>query len=228
MTNKTYQSWVRATGVAAGLMLLAACGDSGDKTEATSAASGDPIDVVAYGEGQEGTWGDVVYGNPDAPVTVVEYASLVCGHCANYAKNEFPQVDEKYIQTGKIKFVYRNFLLGKLDMVASAVARCGTEEETKKLNKLFFDRQYEWSRSEDPSGALASLARRAVNMSRVKFDRCVANSDMHKNLVQMTKVAQNDFGINSTPSFIVNGEKLEFSTFEELREQLDEAIENGS
>lgn len=227
MNNKTLQSWFRAAGTAAAVFALAACGDSGDGASTSETAS-EPVEVVDYGQNQEGTWGDIVYGNPDAPVTVVEYASLVCSHCASYYKDEFPEFTKKYIETGKVKFVFRNYLLGRLDMVASSIARCGTEDEAKKLIKLFFDRQYEWSRSEDPEGALASLARRAVNMSRVKFDKCLSNSAMHKNLAQMTKVGGSQYNIGSTPSFIVGDEKLEFKTFDELREQMDKAIEAGS
>lgn len=228
MDNNKFQSWFRAAGAALGVLALAACGESGDKTTAASAPSSEAVEVVDYAQGQEGTWGDIVYGNPDAPVTVIEYASLVCGHCANYAKNEFPDFAKKYIETGKVKFIYRNYLLGRLDMVASAIARCGSEDEAKKLTKLFFDRQYEWTRSENPEGALASLARRAVNMSRVKFDKCLSNTDMHKNLVQMTKVAESEYQITSTPSFIVNGDKLDFNTFEDLRDVMDKAIKSGS
>ena len=227
MNNKTFQSWFRAAGVAVGVLALAACGESGDNSS-TSTASTDPVDVVKYGEGQQGTWGDIVYGDPNASITVVEYASLVCGHCANYAKNVFPDFSKEYIETGKVKFIYRNYLLGRLDLIASSVARCGTEEETKKLTKLFFDRQGEWLRSENPEGALASLARRAVNMSRVKFDKCLANSDMQKNLVQMTKLAQEQYQVSGTPSFVVNGEKLEFNTFEELDVEMEKAIKSAS
>ncbi|UTW58143.1 DsbA family protein [Kordiimonas sp. SCSIO 12603] len=228
MNNKTLQSWFRSASVAVSVLALAACGDSGDTTSANSSASSAEIEVVNYGEGQEGTWGDIVYGNPDAPITVVEYASLVCGYCANYANNVFPEFSKEYIETGQIKFVFRNYLLGRLDMVASAIARCGTEDEAKKLTKLFFNRQGEWLRSESPESALASLARRAVNMSRVKFDKCLANSDMQKNLVQMTKIGNESYDVTGTPSFIVNGKKLDFRTFEELDVAMEEAIKSAS
>lgn len=228
---KDYAFKFRATTAFAAALMLAACGDSGDKSSEETAADAaaevtteEAVDVAAQGEG---TWGDLVYGDPNAPVTIVEYASLTCPHCATFAKNYFPKLKERYLDTGKAKLVYRNYIMNRVDIAASAAARCGNDETTKKLMKVYFARQNDWARSGDPLGELASLARRA-GISRTQFDRCVSNEDMLKHLMSMTMEAQNKYNITSTPSFMVDGELLEFRTFDEAIEQIAEAVADAN
>lgn len=205
-------------------LMLAACGDTSETGTASGAKFDMPAtELTAEQAAAEGTWGDIVYGDPNAPVTVVEYASLTCPHCATFSKEHFPEFKKKYIETGKVKLLYRNFIMNRVDLMASAVARCGDMEVTQKLMSVFFARQYDWARSENPVDELASLARR-VGISRTEFDKCVNNKEMHKHLMALTKTAVDDYQVNSTPSFFVNGERMEFNNFDELDEQLTKAI----
>ncbi|WP_020400695.1 DsbA family protein [Kordiimonas gwangyangensis] len=205
-------------------LMLAACGDSSE-TGTTGGAKFDmpATELTAEQAAAEGTWGDIVYGDPNAPVTVVEYASLTCPHCATFSKEHFPEFKKKYIDTGKVKLLYRNFIMNRVDLMASAVARCGDMEVTQKLMSVFFARQYDWARSENPVDELASLARR-VGISRTEFDKCVNNKEMHKHLMALTKTAVDDYQVNSTPSFFVNGERMDFTNFDDLDEKLTKAI----
>ena len=209
-------------------LMLGACGDSGN----TGSTGGEtftmkPTELTAEQAAAEGTWGDIVYGDPDAPVTVVEYASLTCPHCATFAKEHMPEFKKKYIDTGKVKLLYRNFIMNRVDLMASAAARCGDMDVTQKLMNVYFSRQYDWARSENPVDELASLARR-VGISRTEFDQCVNNKEMHKHLMALTKTAVDDYQVNSTPSFFVNGERMDFTNFEDLEEKLEKAIGDAS
>jgi len=222
--NYNGRAFVRFGMTASLALMLAACGDNGG----TGTSGGEKFDMpatelTAEQAAAEGTWGDIVYGNPDAPVTVVEYASLTCPHCATFAKEYFPEFKTKYIDTGKVKLLYRNFIMNRVDLMASAAARCGDMEVTQKLMSVYFSRQYDWARSENPVDELASLARR-VGISRTGFDQCVNNKEMHKHLMALTKTAVDDYKVNSTPSFFVNGERIEFSTFDDLEEAMTKAI----
>ncbi|WP_417449732.1 thioredoxin domain-containing protein [Kordiimonas sp.] len=217
------------TSAAMAVLLLTACGEKNDgkATNEAAAVAMTPTAVPADVHAEQGTWGDIVYGSTDAPVTVVEYASLTCGHCANFAKDYFPEFKKKYVDTGKVRVLYRNFVMNRVDLTASAAARCGDMEVTHKLTSVFFARQNVWARSQNPVDELASLARR-VGISRTEFDRCVNNKEMHKHLMSLTKTAVDEYQVNSTPSFFVNGERMEFTNFEDLMEKMDKAIDDAS
>ena len=228
MIYHRYQSVFKTIAATTALLLVAACSDSGaDKATTTASAaktaeaSSTSAPAMAVDSQREGTWGDIVYGSADAPVTIIEYASLTCSHCATFKREIFPNLKKEFIDTGKVKFIYRNFLLNRVDMVASAVARCGDLKQTKKLMDVYFDRQGEWLSSQDPQSELAKLARRSVNMSRVKFDKCLSNKDMHKHLVQMQADGRKDYNIQATPTVIVDGSTLDGLSWETLKEAVE-------
>ena len=206
--------------LAALTLLAAACGQAdGDTDEAGPVAAGTDAVVAVSASAQdagaepgeagsgEGLWGDLVYGSADAPVEIIEYASLTCPHCATFAATVFPQLESDYIATGKVRFIFRNFVMNRYDLAASTAMRCSTMDVGKQLLKSYFARQDEWMRSEDPMGALAGIARRA-GISRTQFDRCVSNTDMHQHLVDMTQRGQEEFDITGTPTLIVDGKTL--------------------
>jgi protein-disulfide isomerase len=230
MNHKKFTFGFRVTVAAAATLMLAACGDSSETgdtaTPATDAVATDAASTVPAEAQGEGTWGDIVYGDPNAPVTIVEYASLTCPHCATFARSYFPKLQELYLDTGKAKLHYRNYIMNRVDIAASAAARCGNADVTKKLMKLYFSRQGDWARSSQPLDELAALARR-VGISRTQFDACVGNEDMLKHLMAMTNEGNKKYGVNSTPSFLVNGELLEFNTFEEAMELIAEAVKDA-
>ena len=156
-----------------------------------------------------GVWGDIVYGDPDAPIELIEYASLTCPHCARFAADIFPKIQAEYIDTGKVKFIYRNYVMNPYDMAASVAARCKTPDVAKRLMKVYFDRQSAWLGAEDKVGALAGLARRAGGISRTQFDRCTANRDMQQHLAKMTQDGAARYRVNATPTLLVDGSKVE-------------------
>lgn len=226
MIYQKYQKSMKAIGAAVGLLAVAACSDGGgeDGRRVDQDALLEANNAV---EGKEtGTWGDIVYGSADAPVTIVEYASLTCPHCATFSKTTFPKLKEEFIDTGKVRFIYRNYVMNGIDMIASTVARCRDEETTKRLMTVFFSRQGEWARAQDINGAMASIARRTANMSRSEFDKCASNREMMANLTEMTKIAQQDFQVGATPTIFVEGLDVADFRWENLKGILDEATAN--
>lgn len=228
-----YQTYIKTLkSIAVGLLVLAigACSESSDDggpaldPEAVKAQEAEALAEAAKlteAAGGEGTWGDIVYGNPDAPVEVIEYASLTCPHCASFAANIFPKIKENYIDTGKVKFVYRNFVMNQYDMAASVVARCKSPEVTKRLMSVFFARQRTWAGGDGWDDALASLARRAGGMSRVEFDRCAANKEMQTHLVKMGQDGAVRYKVNATPTIIVDGDLVDVATWENIKAAID-------
>ncbi len=228
-----YQTYVKfSKSIAAGILVLAvtACSESSDNAEpsvdrevikAQEAAELAETKKFAKAAGGEGTWGDIVYGDPNAPVVVIEYASFTCPACANFAINIFPKIKENYIDAGKIKFVYRNLVRDQYDMAASLVARCRTPDVAKHLTKIFFERQRDWTGAEDKVAGLAMLARRAVGMSRIQVDRCIANTDMQQHLVKMTQGAAVRYNASATPTIIVDGSKVGVASLENIKAVID-------
>ncbi len=210
-------------------MLLASCGeadsDASSKT-ADAATTKDNTEVSGATDDADkvGAYGDLIYGDPDAPIEIIEYASLTCPHCANFALTQLPQLKEKYIDTGKVKLVYRNFLMNNVDLAASTVARCRTPEFAKKMHNILFRTQRQWAAGGDPAGAIAAIARKA-GMSRVEFDRCLQNRDMQLHLTKMTKTGSTKYKVNATPTIFVDGDKLDIPSFEKIEEALADILD---
>ena len=121
-----------------------------------------------------GPLGERVMGKPTAPVTVIEYVSLTCPHCANFQKNLFPRLKKEYIDTGKVRYVVREFPIGRTAGTAAIVNRCAPEEKYFFILDQFLTRQPEWVSQEVRPDAIYSVAK-AGGMSRETFDKCLSN-----------------------------------------------------
>lgn len=226
MSYNKYVKSLRNAGAALSVLLLAACGDSTDGTGTTQTGlpSAAETQISLEGIDTEGmTWGDIVYGNADAPVEVIEYASLTCPHCATFEATVLPKVLETYVATGKVRFVYRNFLMNRVDLAASTVARCGDMDVTQKLMEVYFARQHDWAGQPQPLDELAAIARR-IGISRAEFDRCLSNTDMQKHLTEMRQIAMDTYGVNSTPTLFVNGKRVDSNAWEDLSDEIESAL----
>lgn len=225
----------RLIGLIFGVTLVAACGETDNTaqsgTDSTSASTAVVNTVVenkaametGADETREGVWGDIVYGDPNAPVEIIEYASMTCPHCAGFSASILPKVKEKYIDTGKAKFIFRNMVTNQVDLAASTVARCTNQEVAQKLTKEFFAKQSDWGRSQDPIGALAGIARKA-GISRTQFDRCLQNKEMHQNLVKIGQDGVKEYNVSHTPTIIVNGKTLDNYGFEAIEKAVEAAL----
>lgn len=151
---------------------------------------------------------DLVLGKADAPVTVVEYASLTCGHCASFHNKSFPAIKEKLIDTGKIRFILREFPLDNLAAAAAMLARCAGGEKTYPLTEVLFRKQDEWAFVRtNPVPELFKIAKQA-GFTQETFDKCLTDQKLLDDIMAVRERASKTFGVNSTPSFFVNGVRL--------------------
>lgn len=213
--KKTHKNLLYTLGAITVLSFGVAACDSSEETTTTTApvetsgVAADGIDystVITAGEVRDGVaFGDLVMGDPDAPVTIVEYASLTCSHCAAFHTDVFPAIKEQYIATGKVRFVYRNFTRDPADLAVGMLTRCVGPENAFELMAIFFDRQRQWAFGADPKTEIAAIARQQAGIGRTDFDACLANTDLQNSLVSMVQQGQSE-GVRGTPTFFIEGE----------------------
>jgi protein-disulfide isomerase len=187
-----------------------------------NAPKGDP-DVAELME--TGPLEDIVIGSADAPNTIIEYASMTCSHCAHFHNDVFPKLKEKYIDTGKARFILREFPLDGLAVAAFMLARCAGDDRYYPMVGGLFETQETWAvPGEDGKQKLLLIAKQA-GFSQEKFDQCLADKGLFDKIVEVRQRAHEKFGVDSTPSFFVNGKRLEGGF--ELK-NFEAAIKGGS
>ena len=165
---------------------------------------------------------DRVMGEPGAPVTLTEYASLTCPHCASFHKDTLPAIKKDYIDTGKVKLLFKDFPLDRLALTASMMARCAPKERYFGLLETLFRTQDTWMRSADPSAQLQRLGQ-VVGLSKQSYDACVNNKEIFDGL--MAQRSQAESKVSSTPTFFIGDKKLSGAvTVDVLRKELDQAL----
>ena len=147
-------------------------------------------------------------GSDKAPVTVIEYASLTCPHCAAFANTTFEAFKKKYLDTGKVHFIYRDFPFDQPGLRAAMMVRCSGSERFFGFLEILFKSQESWASAADPMGELAKIARLG-GMSKEEFDACMANKELMDGILKGELEAQEKYKAESTPTFIVNGVKHE-------------------
>ena len=167
---------------------------------------------------------DRILGSADAPVTIVEYASLTCSHCASFHQQTLPEVKSEWIDTGKARLIYRHYPLDRLALMGAVVADCLPSDKAffAYIGTLFAE-QAAWTRADDPVGALAQRAALA-GLSRERFDACVNDQEAVDALLAKVIAARDTLGISATPTLIVNERKVEGAMpYDEFVEVLEEA-----
>src|SRR3954465_7650730 len=154
-----------------------------------------------------------VLGKADAPITIIEYASLTCPHCAEFDKTVLPRLKESYIDAGKVKLLYRDFPLDGVALKASMVARCLPPERYFGFIDALFRQQANWAMGADPKTALLRMARLA-GMSQEQFDSCFNDKQLEDAVLQERLDGGNKFNIQGTPTIIVNGKTVDGTSFE--------------
>jgi protein-disulfide isomerase len=178
---------------------------------------------------QVGDLPDIALGPADAKVTVVEYASMTCGHCMAFATKVFPDLKAKYIDTGKIRFIFREFPLDARAFAASMLARCaGSNDKTMALVDALFHTQPDWAFvKENPTPKLFEVAKQA-GFTQESFDKCLTDQKLLDQLTAIRTRADDVFGISSTPTFFINGKRLTASpTIEEFDKVLGPLLAQG-
>jgi protein-disulfide isomerase len=149
---------------------------------------------------------EMALGKADAPVTIIEYSSLSCPHCAAFHKEIFPELQSQYIDTGKVRYVMREFPLNEAALAGAVVARCLDPSRYFAFTGLLFSKQNDWAFKEDALTPLKALAKQA-GMSGEEFDKCIDNEGLQKEILAVRDGGQKK-GVNATPSFFVNGTLL--------------------
>ena len=165
---------------------------------------------------QPGPLPDFTFGSPDAPITLVEYASLTCPHCAAFHNNVLPRLREKYIATGKVRLVLREFPLDNLAAAAAMLGRCAGQGKAFALFAVLFARQNEWAFVAKPVPELFRFAKLA-DFTKASFDTCLRDQKLLDDVAAVRARASKEFGVTVTPTFFVNGQRLERgATFEDF------------
>jgi protein-disulfide isomerase len=149
---------------------------------------------------------DHVMGDPKAPITMIEYASLTCPHCAHFNTTELPQIEEKWVKTGKVKLIYRDFPLDQTATQAAQLAECAGNDKYFAVIDMMFSGQGVWATAKDPIAELAKSLRIA-GMGDAEVKACLANDAVATGVINDYRGGET-LGVNSTPTIFVNGEQF--------------------
>lgn len=183
--------------------------------DATDAAEIDTSSVV-----------EMALGSADAPVTIVEYYSFTCPHCATFHNNVLPEIKKNYIDTGKVRFVFREAYFDKYGLWASLMARCGGEMRYFGISDMLLKDQGAWLGEGEPAKVVENLRRIGLTtgMTNEDLDACFNDGEKVKTLVAWYQENFTRDDMNSTPSFLINGQKYSNMSYDGFAEILDEKL----
>ncbi|MGP6087098.1 thioredoxin domain-containing protein [Antarctobacter jejuensis] len=169
---------------------------------------------------------EMVKGDENAPIEVIEYASYTCPHCASAHASLIPQLEDNYVDTGKVKFVYREVYFDKFGVWASLIARCGGPEKFFGITDLIYKGQAEWSRAGSEGAIVDELKKigRLAGMESEQIDACLNDSDKISSLVAWFQQNAAEHEITSTPSFVIDGKKYSNMNYADFSAILDEKL----
>ena len=190
-----------------------------------SAATGS-ADVVD--RGAEFGIAEMSIGNPDAAVTVIEYASFTCPHCGTFHNGAFKELKADFIDTDKINFIYREVFFDRPGLWASMVARCAAPDKYFGITDLIYKDQAGWSRAGEPAQIIDQLRKigRLAGMDDATMDACLNDAEKAENLVAWYEANAEADGIRSTPSFLINGTLHSNMAYPEMKKLIEEAMGN--
>ncbi|MEZ5753536.1 MAG: DsbA family protein [Paracoccaceae bacterium] len=193
----------------AGLLPLAA---SAQEAEATTPEATTPVEIT-----------DFSLGPADAKVQITEYASFTCPHCATFHANVWPQLKAEYIDTGKVRFTYREVYFDRYGLWAAMVARCGGEMRYFGIVDMIFDQQQDWAASDDPNVVVGNLRTigKAAGLDDAALDTCLKDGAKAEAMVAHFEKNMAADGIEGTPSFMINGEKHSNMSFADMKAIID-------
>ena len=193
-----YFAWNRPGNGVIGLLPEADAANSSSTTGQASQSAPDTSDPM-----QPGPLGEMVLGSDNAPVTIVEYASMTCSHCAHFHETTYPELKKRYIDTGKVRFILREFPLDPLAAAGFMIARCAGKDKYFDVVEMLFQQQETWA-VRNPLPPLLALAKQA-GFTEKSFEECLANQPILDGIEQVRSRASEKLGVNSTPTFFING-----------------------
>lgn len=189
-----------------------ASSDNAATGAATDAAAEDPSVVQEMAQGAE-----------DAPVTVIEYGSFTCPHCANWHAESYERLKEEYIDTGEVRFVFREVYFDRPGLWASMIARCGGEMRFFGIHDMIYEQQQEWIGDGEPATIADNLRRigRSAGLDDATLEACLSDEARAEGLVAWYEANAQADGIQGTPTFIINGETYSNMAWEEMKAIID-------
>lgn len=169
---------------------------------------------------------DFVIGNEDAKITIIEYASLSCSHCADFHVNTLETLKKEYIDTGKVKMVFRDYPFNYPALLGSMVLRCIPENYRYDYMNALFKLQTDWVNKKNKK-TIQELYKimQSGGMTKEEYDACIYNTELENEILEGVMEAQNQFNIKSTPSFIINGKLIEGNkSIKEFRQIIDKIL----
>lgn len=169
---------------------------------------------------------DEIMGDVNAPVTLLEYASMICPHCKSFHERIMPAIKEKYIDTGKVKYIVRPFPFNgdRLGEAAFMLAKCAPNNNYYPMLDALFTHQQNWTSGNDPVAELKRISKLA-GLSEAEFDSCLKNRDLYHNMIKGRDIAVRKHNVRSTPTVFVGNERFTGShSVESLSSALDRAL----
>jgi protein-disulfide isomerase len=199
--------------------------------DAPSAARSDALSAPFAANAQDAaeidtsTIVEMTMGAEDAPVEIVEYASFTCPHCRTFHKEVFPQLKAEYVDTGKVRFVYREVYFDRYGLWAGMVARCGGEQRYFGIVDIVYDEQAEWTQGE-PTDVVEALRRigRTAGLTNEQLDACLSDGEKAQTLVAWYQQNAEEHGVNSTPTFVIDGQTYRNMPYADFAEIIDGKI----
>jgi protein-disulfide isomerase len=176
---------------------------SGAALLAGGAAQAQSIDMAELLK--PGPLGDKIQGDAKAPVTIIEYASLTCPHCEHFHATVYPVLKKKYIDTGKVRFIFREFPRDPVDIGAFMLARCAPADKYFAMIDVLFDQQKNWAFTKDAAKQLLMIAKQA-GFTEESFDKCLSDKKLAEDIRNVGKHAYEKFKVDSTPTLFINGQ----------------------
>jgi len=168
---------------------------------------------------------EMVLGDPDAPVELIEYASFTCPHCRSFHQNTMPQIKANYIDTGQVRFVYREVYFDRFGLWAGMVARCAGPDRYFGIVDIIYERQPEWTQG-SPAEVAENLRRigRVAGLTNEQLDACLTDADMAQALIANYEANMEVHDISGTPNFVIDGELTQNMSYADFAALLDERI----
>ena len=169
---------------------------------------------------------DMIMGSEDAPITIIEYASFTCPHCANFHKNVFPSLRKNYIDSGKVKFIYREVYFDGPGLWAALLARCGGDKKYFGISDLLYSKQPEWTKGDGGAAIAQNLYKigRIAGLQQKDMETCLQNKDVATAMVARFQETTKADNISSTPTLVLNGKNIGNMSYTELAALIDEAM----
>ena len=182
---------------------------------------------LALSEGAAAEPQEQILGDPDAPVTIIEYASLTCPHCAQFHNEVLPELKERYIAPGKVRLIYRDFPLDQVALAAAAPEHCAGPNRYFSTLEVMFEKQSNRARENDPIAALKRLGKLG-GLTEEGMQACLDDEQLTDGILQTRLEGQNQYEIGSTPTFVIDGKAYSGSRdVEEFSELLDPLLDQS-